>query len=80
MVSDIMPQISYVTLMNAVLNFCFIVMCATVVINLRVGVLDKRGEFKRGERLDRYCRVVFPLALIGLLTISTIVAFFWFKD
>ena len=53
MVSDIMPQISYITLMNAILSFSFLIMCATVVINLIVGELDKRGDYERGERLDR---------------------------
>lgn len=75
MVSDIMPRISYITLMNSVLNFSFFVMCATVVINLIVGALDKRGEEKKGERLDLGCRWVFPLAYAGLLAISSLVFF-----
>jgi hypothetical protein len=78
MVSDIMPRISYITLMNSILNFSFFVMCATVVINLIVGALDKRGEEKKGERLDLCCRWVFPLAYAGLLAISSAVFFVFY--
>jgi len=81
MVSDIMPQISYVTLMNAILNFSFFVMCATVIINLAVGELDKHskhGVSQRGERLDLRCRWLFPLIYAGLLVISVVISFLWF--
>jgi hypothetical protein len=67
MISDQMPHISYVTLMHGFLNFSFITMCATVVINLVVGAADKRGEFELGDRIDRRCRWGFPLAYFGLL-------------
>lgn len=76
MLSDIMPQIAYVTLMNSILNFSFIIMCATVVINLRVGALDKRGDCQRGERLDLFSRRVFPLAYAGMLLFAFIVTFY----
>ncbi|MFN0127505.1 MAG: hypothetical protein ACKV19_12550 [Verrucomicrobiales bacterium] len=61
--------------MNAILNLSFIVMCATVIINLRVGALDERGDHDRGERLDRLSRRVFPLIYAGLLASAVIVAF-----
>ncbi len=78
MVSDAMPRISYITLMNSILSFSFFVMCATVVINLIVGALDKRGEEKKGERLDLCCRWVFPLAYAALLAISSLVFFVFY--
>lgn len=78
MVSDIMPRISYITLMNSILNFSFFVMCATVVINLIVGALDKRGEEKMGGRLDLCCRWAFPLAYAALLAISSVVFFVFY--
>ncbi len=53
--------------MHGFLNFSFITMCATVVINLVVGAADKRGEFELGDRIDRRCRWGFPLAYFGLL-------------
>ena len=77
MVGDIMPQISYMTLMNAILNFSFFVMCATVVINLVVGARDNRGDSAGGERLDLRCRWVFPMVYAGLLAASLIVALLW---
>ncbi len=66
-VSGILPQISYVTWMNSFLNISFWVMCATVVINIVVGEVDKRGQLARGDRIDHYCRWIFPLVYIGLL-------------
>lgn len=74
-VSDILPQISYVTLMNAFLNFSFWIMCASVVINLVVGEYDRRGEPQRGDRIDRRCRWIFPLVYVGLMVITVSIAF-----
>ncbi len=65
--SEILPHISYVTFMNAFLNLSFATMCATVVINLMVGALDKKGDYENGTRLDNRCRWMFPLGYFGLL-------------
>lgn len=72
--SDQLPHISYVTLMHGFLNLSFLTMCATVVINLVVGSLDKRGEFELGDRIDRVCRWGFPVAYFGLLLVMLVVA------
>lgn len=63
--NDLLPPISYVTLMHGFLNLSFLIMCATVVINLRVGMLDKQGRFEMGDRLDRRCRWLFPTLYFG---------------
>ena len=65
--SEILPHISYMTMMNGFLNMSFIVMCATVPINLWVGSLDRRGQSAAGDRIDRRCRWIFPVAYVGLL-------------
>ncbi len=65
----IVPSVSYFTLMYAFLNVSFLLMSATVVINLYVAVADRRGH-ERGDRIDRCCRWLFPLAYLGLTTIS----------
>jgi hypothetical protein len=72
-VSEVLPHISYVTLMNGFLQLSFLVMCATVVVNLVVGSLDKRGEVAAGDRVDRRCRWIFPLVYFGLLGILAVV-------
>ena len=77
-VSDIQPHISYFTLMNGFVNLSFLTMCATVVINLVVGALDKRGKTQSGDRLDRCCRWIFPLSYFGLIVVVFGVAFLWF--
>jgi hypothetical protein len=76
--SEHLPRISYVTLMHGFVNVSFITMCATVVINLVVGALDKRGEFERGNRIDRRCRWLFPLAYFGLLLVMLGLAILFF--
>ena len=53
--------------MHGFLNMSFFVMCATVVVNLWVGRLDRRGETEAGDRIDRRCRWVFPVVYFGLL-------------
>jgi hypothetical protein len=65
--SDILPRISYLTLMNGFLNMSFFVMCASVLISLWVGWLDRHGQTATGDRIDRRCRWIFPLVYLGLL-------------
>jgi hypothetical protein len=77
-VSEILPEISYVTLMNAFLNVSFFTMCATVVINLVVGALDKNGKFEAGDRIDHRCRWLFPAIYFGLNLLTVAIAFTFF--
>ena len=50
-------------------------MCATVLVNLRVGTLDRAGETAAGDRVDRRCRWLFPLVYFGLIAVMTAVTF-----
>ena len=77
-VSEILPNISYMTLMNGFLNLSFIIMCATVVINLWVAALDRKGRSAAGDRLDLNCRWMFPLTYFGLNALMVGVAFVFF--
>jgi hypothetical protein len=77
-ISEQLPRISYVTLMHGFLNLSFLTMCATVVISLVVGTLDKRGKVELGDRIDRRCRWGFPLAYFGLLLVMLGVTFLFF--
>jgi hypothetical protein len=74
--SEILPRISYLTLMNGFLNMSFFVICASVVVNLWVGSLDRRGQTAAGDRIDRRCRWVFPAVYVALLLLVGVVAFF----
>jgi len=73
-VSDILPHISYLTLMNGFVNVSFLVMSASVVINLVVGAYDKKGKSEIGDRIDYRCRWIFPLVYFGSLLILFSVA------
>ena len=73
-----LPRISYVTLMHGFLNLSFLTMCTTVVINLVVGALDQRGKSEIGDRVDRRCRWIFPLAYFGLNFVMLGVAILFF--
>jgi Neurotransmitter-gated ion-channel ligand binding domain/Neurotransmitter-gated ion-channel transmembrane region len=65
--SDQLPRIAYPTLMHGFLGVSFLVMCATVVVNLVVGAMDKRGKSTLGDRVDYWCRWVFPSVYLGVL-------------
>jgi hypothetical protein len=73
--SEILPKIAYVTWMNAFLNFSFLTMVGTVIVNLLVGVLDQRGRTELADRIDRVSRWAFPLAYFALILFATAVAF-----
>lgn len=75
LITGIMPQIDYVTMMHAFLNFSFITMGATVVINLVVGALDRKGRTATGNLIDNRCRWIFPLAYVCLIVFDFTVAF-----
>lgn len=77
-VSEIQPDISYMTLMHGFLNLSFFIMCVTVVINLVVGTLDRRGNSDAGDRIDRLCRWIFPVTYFGLILVMVGVAFAFF--
>ena len=72
-----LPHISYLTFMNGFLNISFLLMCATVVINLVVGAADRRGH-QHGDRIDRCCRWLFPLTYFGLNAIALAVTLLFF--
>lgn len=72
--SDTMPDIAYFTLIHGFLNLSFLAMCGTVVVNLVVGALDKHQRHEDGDRLDRRCRRLFPLAYFGLMLVMLTVA------
>lgn len=76
-VGDIMPQISYVTLMNGFLNISFWLMCAVAVMNLVIGAAHKSGDAQRAIRLDRRCRFAFPLLYLSLVAMVVAIAFLW---
>ena len=76
--SELLPRIAYVTWMNAFLNFSFLMMVGTVVVNLIVGALDQRGMSAVGDRIDRRCRWIFPLTYFGLILFAFGVAFLIF--
>jgi hypothetical protein len=76
--SDAMPRIAYVTFMHGFLNVSFLTMSGTVVISLVVGALDKQGKFEIGDRIDRRCRWMFPLAYFGAILAMLAAALLFF--
>ena len=65
MFSDILPNISYTTLIHVFLFITFVTMASSVGINLRVAHLDREGQTASGDLLDQRCRVYFPLCYFG---------------
>ena len=65
-VSEIQPHISYVTLTHGFLDLSLLIMCATVVINVLAGALDKHGKVEAGDRVDRRCRWAFQWPRISV--------------
>ena len=65
-VSSILPRISYLTLMGTFLMLNFLLLSASVVVNLTVGRLDRSGRAVLGDRVDRTSRWAFPLVYFSL--------------
>ncbi len=64
MSSESLPKISYVTVLMSFMIISFLMMCASIVINLRVAALDNSSRQMQGDRVDRLCRVFFPLSYV----------------
>jgi hypothetical protein len=65
MFSERLPQISYLTVLMSFMIISFLMMCAIVFFNLRVAALDNSGRHAKGDRMDRLCRVFFPLTYVS---------------
>lgn len=77
-VADIMPDIAYITLLHGFVNSSFIIMGLTVGVNIRVGLLDDRGESELADAIDRRCRWMFPAVYIGWLLAMGAIFFAFF--
>ena len=78
LIGEILPHMSYFTLMNGFVNLSFLIMCATVAVNLVVGAYDKHGKSTVGDLIDYRCRWVFPLVYFGLLLLAFAVSLIYF--
>ena len=68
-VSDMLPRIPYFTILSSFLLISYLMLVASVVVNLTVGWLDRKGRAERADRLDRACRWAFPLAFVATNTL-----------
>ena len=76
MIGDIMPHISYTTFINAFISLSFLLMSATALVNLQVCLCDRRGDYEQGDRIDRRCRWIFPVAYLALILFALISTFY----
>ncbi len=76
-VSDMLPRIPYFTILSSFLLISYLTLVAGVTVNLRVGVLDRRGEHAVGNRLDMTCRWLFPLGYLS--AIALMVAYYFVR-
>jgi hypothetical protein len=72
-VQDSVPKIPYLTMLDAFMIATFLILAATVVINIVVDKRNRAGRKAEADRLDHMCRWGFPLgyalvtALIALI-------------
>ncbi len=70
---DILPHISYLTPVNVFVNISFVVMCASIVVNLIVGELNRENRGSEADVLDNYCKRIFPAVYLSLLAITGLI-------
>ncbi len=75
---DRLPQISYVTFINGFLNISFLMMSATIVVNLLIGSLDKKGHVARADLIESRSRWIFPITYLVLVSLGLAASFFLF--
>ena len=67
---DILPHISYLTPVNVFVNLSFMVMCASIVVNLVVGELNREGRSAEADALDNRCKTIFPAVYLLLIALT----------
>ncbi len=70
---DILPHIAYLTPVNVFVNLSFILMCASIVVNLLVGELNRSGRGDKADALDNRCKVAFPVVYVSLIGIVSVI-------
>jgi len=72
-VQDSVPEIPYLTMVDAFMMATFLILAATVMISIVVDKFNRAGRKADGDRLDRICRWVFPLGYVfvtGLIALA----------
>jgi hypothetical protein len=54
-------------------SISFIVMCASIVVNLIVGELNRENRIAAADALDHRCKIVFPIAYGAMLITNGLV-------
>jgi hypothetical protein len=70
---DILPHIAYLTPINVFVNLSFMLMCASIVVNLIVGELNRSGRGAKADTLDNRCKVAFPVVYLLLIVMISVV-------
>ena len=74
-VQDSVPEIPYLTMVDAFMMATFLILAATVMISIVVDKYNRAGRKADGDKLDRICRWVFPLGYVLVTTLIALV--FW---
>ena len=67
LISEKLPNISYLTLMDAILSLSFVIMSLTVAENIVISRLNMINQKLLAARLDSICRFVFPTIYVVVL-------------
>ena len=77
LISENLPNISYLTLMDAILSLSFLAIALTVAENIIVNWLKMENLKFLATKVDRVCRIAFPtLYILALFTIT----FYYFSS
>jgi hypothetical protein len=69
-----LPEVAYLTLADLVFALSYLTIALALVESLYSNVLARRGERERAVRLDRICRVAFPLGFVLLIAASALLS------
>ena len=67
LISENLPNISYLTLMDAILSLSFVIIALTVAENIVINGLNVAHQKLLAVKLDRICRLAFPTIYVVLL-------------
>jgi hypothetical protein len=70
-----LPEVSYLTFADRVYACCYTGIAAAMIESVWVNALSRAGKKDQAMRLDRRCRVIFPVMLVVALLVSGGLAF-----
>ena len=70
-ISDSLPKLGYLTFLDAILQFMFVVTGGVIIINVALRRIKQRGREDLARKIDNYViKLIYPFGYLGAVLLS----------